>query len=90
MIYGLALEAEGQTTDYEVSTLSGRRLRGSTTPDGLVDLATFLAETQPIRTGAAGHAPLIAPQGRTLLVTTPTAMPTLPPSVPHDAVVVVE
>jgi uncharacterized protein (DUF58 family) len=89
-IYGLALEAQGRATDYDVSTLSGRQLRGSTTPDGLVDLAAFLAETQPIRTGAGG-VPLVVP-GRSgnLLVTTPTAAPTLPPSFDHDAVVVVE
>jgi hypothetical protein len=90
MVYGLlALEPEGQITDYEVSTLSGRRLGGSTTPDGLVDLAVFLAETQPIRTGAVRTPSLIAPRGRTLLVTTPTALPTLPPSFPRDDVVVV-
>lgn len=90
MIYGLAVEAEGRTTDYEVSTLSGRQLRGSTTPEGLVELATFLAETQPIRTGA-GRVHLEAPaRGWTLVVTTPTAVPTLPPWFDHDAVVVVE
>jgi hypothetical protein len=90
VIYGLALGSEGQITDYEVSTLSGRRLGGSTTSDGLVDLAVFLAETQPTRTGAVGTPPPIAPRGRTLLVTTPTALPTLPPSFPRDDVVVVE
>jgi uncharacterized protein (DUF58 family) len=89
MIYGLALESEGQTMEYEVSTLSGRRLRGSTTPDGLADLAVFLAETQPIHTRVDGILPLVASRVGTLLVTTPTAMATLPPSFPPDAVVVV-
>lgn len=90
MIYGLALEAGGQTTDFEVSTLSGRRVRGSTTPEGLVDLAVFLAQTQPMRRGATGITPSVAHRGRTLVVTTPTALSTLPASFPRDDVVVVE
>jgi uncharacterized protein (DUF58 family) len=90
MIYGLALESLGQTTDFEVSTFSGRRLRGSTTPDGLVDLAVFLAQIQPMRVGPTGGTSLVAPRDRTLVVTTPTAVPTLPPSLPRDDVVVVE
>jgi uncharacterized protein (DUF58 family) len=90
MIYGLVVETEGRTTDYEVSTLSGRRLRASTTPDGLVDLAAFLAETQPTRAGTGGLHPETVARGMTLLVTTPTAMATLPPSFDHEAVVIVE
>jgi uncharacterized protein (DUF58 family) len=89
MIYGLTVQADGLTTDFEVSTLSGRQLRGSTTPEGLVDLATFLAETQPSRRGGGVHSVVPTPGG-TLLVTTPTAAPTLPPWFDHDAVVVVE
>jgi Protein of unknown function DUF58 len=90
MIYGLALQSGGQTTDIEVSTFSGRRLRGSTTRDGLVDLAVFLAQTQPMRIGATGGTAFVAPGARTLVVTTPTALPTLPPSLSRDDVVVVE
>ena len=90
VIYGLALDSEEQATNYEISTLSGRRLRGSTSPHGLVDLAVFLAETQPIRVRADGIPPLLAQRGRTLLVTTPTALSTLPTSFPREDVVVVE
>jgi uncharacterized protein (DUF58 family) len=89
-IYGLVVETEGRTTDYEVSTLSGRRVSGSTTPDGLVDLATFLAETQPRRTAAGGLHSVLEARGGTLLVTTPTATATLPAWFDHDALVVVE
>ena len=63
---GLASAAEGRGTEYDVSTLSGRRVRGSTTPDGLVALLTFLAETQPARSsshGGGSASPL--PDGRT-------------------------
>ena len=90
MVYGLAVESTGRATDYEVSTLSGRQVRGTTTPEGLVDLATFLAETQPIRSGGGGVPPVVPRGSGALLVTTPTALPTLPPSFDHDAVVVVE
>ncbi len=51
----------GRATDYDVSTLSGRRVRGSTTPDGLVALLTFLAEIQPTRSSHGAAWPLHPP-----------------------------
>ena len=62
-VIGLVSAAEGPATDYDVSTLSGRRVRGSTTPDGLVALLTVLAETQPTR--SSNHAASLAPEGCT-------------------------
>ena len=89
-IFGLASTAEGHATDYDVSTLSGRRVRGSTTPDGLVALLTFLAETQPTRAGQ--HLGLSAStlSDGALLITTPTAAPTLPRSLDRASIVVIE
>ena len=87
-VFGLASAAEGRGREYDVSTLSGRRVRGSTTPDGLVALLTFLAETQPTRT--SNHAVALAsplPPGA-LVITTPTAAPTLPLPLEHGSVVV--
>lgn len=89
-VFGLASATEGSGTDYDVSTLSGRRVCGSTTPDGLVALLTFLAETQPTRSSEpAGASSSDLPTGA-LLVTTPTAVATLPSTVDHGSVVVVE
>jgi len=89
-VFGLASAAEGRGTDYDVSTLSGRRVRGSTTPDGLVALLTFLADTQPTRSSNhAGVSSSPLPTGA-LLITTPTAVPTIPLSLDHGSVVVVE
>jgi uncharacterized protein (DUF58 family) len=87
VVYGLAAASEGRTTDYDVSTLSGRRVHGSTTPEGLVVLLTFLADAQPTR-GAHRPAPPSVPGGA-LVVTTPTAAPSLSPSVDRGALVVV-
>jgi uncharacterized protein (DUF58 family) len=88
-VYGLASSAEGRTTEYDVSTLSGRRARGSTTPEGLVALATFLAEVQPTRSsGVAAWAASALPSGA-LLITTPTAAGSVPPSLDPSSVVVV-
>jgi hypothetical protein len=87
---GIASATEGRGTEYDVSTLSGRRVRGSATPDGLVALLTFLAETQPTRStshGGTSGAPL--PTGA-LVITTATAVPTLPLSLGRGSVVVVE
>jgi uncharacterized protein (DUF58 family) len=89
-LFGLASTAEGPARDYDVSTLSGRRVRGSTTPDGLVALLTFLAETQPTR--ARQHLGVSAStlSDGALLITTPTAVPTLPLSLDRDSIVVIE
>jgi uncharacterized protein (DUF58 family) len=89
-VFGLASAAEGRATDYDVSTLSGRRVRGSTTPDGLVALLTFLADTQPTRSNqrAGGSASELPNSAR--LVTTPTAVATLPPTLDNRSVVVIE
>jgi uncharacterized protein (DUF58 family) len=88
VLYGLAVGSEGSAIDYDVSTLSGRGVRGSTTPDGLVALATFLAETQPTRAAAQSALPAL-PAGA-LVLTTPTALPTLSGVPDGGSVVVVE
>jgi hypothetical protein len=89
-VLGLVSAGKGRGADYDVSTLSGRRVRGSTTPDGLVPLLTFLAETQPTRSSdhpAASASPL--PTGA-VVITTPTAAPTLPLPIDSSSVVAVE
>jgi hypothetical protein len=89
-VVGLVSAAERPGTDYDVSTLSGRRVRGSTTPDGLVALLTFLAETQPTRSSNHGAAPSSPLPTGALVVTTPTAAPTLRVPLDQGSVVVVE
>jgi uncharacterized protein (DUF58 family) len=89
-LFGLASAAEGHATDYDVSTLSGRRVRGSTTPDGLVPLLTFLAETQPTRAGRHLGPSASTLSDGALLITTPTAVSTLPPSLDRGSIVVIE
>ena len=89
-VLGLASTAEGRGTNYDVSTLSGRRVRGSTTPDGMVALLTFLAETQPTRSSNHDAAFASPPPTGALVITTPTAVPTLPLSLDHGSVVVIE
>ena len=89
-VFGLASGAGGRSTDYDVSTLSGRRVRGSTTPDGFVALLTFLAETQPTRSSNRAAASSSSPLSGALVITTATAAPTLVSSADHDSVLVVE
>jgi uncharacterized protein (DUF58 family) len=86
---GLATPAEGQGTRYDVSTLSGRRVRESTTPDGLVALLTFLAETRPTHMSTRSATSAVPLTTGALVVTTPTAAPTLPSSLDRGSVVVV-
>jgi hypothetical protein len=90
VLYGLAAAAPGRASDYDVSTLSGRRVRGSTTPDGLVALLTFLAETRPTRSRRGGAWPASALSAGALVLTTPTAAASLPASLDRSSVVVVE
>ncbi len=90
ILYGLASDGELRATDYDVSTLSGRRVRGSTTPDGLVALLTFLAETQPTRTGHSAASAASTPPVGAVVITTQTAVPSLPTSLDQSSVVVVE
>lgn len=89
-VYGLVLDAEGLGHDYDVSTFSGRRARGSTTPDGLVALWTFLAETQPVRSRDHGGTSAFEVPTDALVVTTPTAVPSLPSWIDQSSVVVAE
>jgi hypothetical protein len=89
-VVGLASAAAGRATDYDVSTLSGRRVRGSSTPDGLVALLTFLAETQPARSGTHAGTSAPPPAAGALVITTPTAASTLPSSLDRGSLVVVE
>jgi uncharacterized protein DUF58 len=89
-VFGLASAAEGRGTDYDVSTLSGRRVRGPSTPDGLVALLTFLAVLQPTRSShQAGDLPTVPSTGA-LVITTPTAVSTLRLPSDHGPLVVVE
>ncbi len=90
VVYGLASAVEASATDYDVTALSGRRVHGTTTADGLVALLTFLAEAQPTRAAHAGPHAAAPPPNGALVITTPTALPTLPPSLDHGSVVVVE
>jgi hypothetical protein len=90
VVYGLAAAAEGGATDYDVSTLSGRRVNGSTTPEGLVALLTFLAEVQPTHPRRSGAGVASALSAGALVITTPTALGSLPPSIDQGSVVVVE
>jgi uncharacterized protein (DUF58 family) len=89
-VLGLATGPKGRGAHYDVSTLSGRRVRDSTTADGLVALLTFLAETRPTRS-SGGFSPSAVPlPAGVVVVTTPTAVATLPSSVDQSSVVVVE
>ncbi len=91
VVYGLASAVEASATEYDVTALSGRRVQGTTTADGLVALLTFLAETQPTRAAHnAGPGAAAPPHDGALVITTPTALPTLPPSLDQGSVVVVE
>jgi uncharacterized protein (DUF58 family) len=90
VVLGLATAGEGQGAHYDVSTLSGRRVRDSTTADGLVALLTFLAETRPTRWSAEVAASALPLPAGALVVTTSTAVATLPSSFDHGSVVVVE
>jgi uncharacterized protein (DUF58 family) len=88
-VLGLATAGKLQSTCYDVSTLSGRRVRDSTTPDGLVALLTFLAETRPTPSSTRAAASALPLPTGALVVTTPTAAATLPSSLDHGSVVVV-
>jgi hypothetical protein len=65
-------------------------VRDSTTADGLVALLTFLAETRPTRWSAEVAASSLPLPAGALVVTTSTAVATLPSSFDHGSVVVVE
>jgi uncharacterized protein (DUF58 family) len=89
-VLGLASADERPGADYDVSTLSGRRVRGSATPDGLVTLLTFLAGTQPTRSTERAEATTTPHPAGALVITTPTAAPTLPSAIDRSFVIVVE
>ena len=90
VLYGLASDTQGRTTDYDVSTLSGRRVRGRTTPDGLVALLSFLAEIQTDALEPAARDLAALPAVAASVITTPTAAPSLPALARPGSVVVVE
>ncbi len=89
-VLGLAIAGEGPGTHYDVSTLSGRRVRDSTTADGLVALLTFLAETQPTRSSGGIVASAMPLPAGAFVVTTSTAVSHLPSSLDHGSLVVAE
>ncbi len=90
MLYGLVTDAARRGSDFEVATFSGRRVTGSATPEGMVELLTFLARTQPRRVSGGAMPPDPAPRGGSFVVTTQTALPTLPHVAGDPTVVVVE
>ncbi len=90
VLYDFVSTAEGRAADYDVSTLSGRRVRGPTTPEGLVALVTFLAEVRPTRSSLHGVPSASALSLGAPVITTPTAAPSLPLSLRPGSVVVVE
>ncbi len=91
-IIALVSEATRRSADVEVVTLSGRRITGSPTPEGMVELLTFLAGTQPRRVPSDTAPGLARPGGPdgAIVVTTQTARTTLPPPYGTQSVVVVE
>jgi uncharacterized protein (DUF58 family) len=87
LLHGLVAGTEGYGAEFEIVTLSGRRVSGSTTPDGMVEFLTFLADALPTR-AAPITGPGTALAGASVVITTETAVPTLPP-LPGDPSVVV-
>lgn len=83
--YGLVSDACNSSLDVEITTLSGRGSGRASSPEGMVDLLTFLARASP-RPVSATNAPL--PAGASAVVTTSTARATLP-ALPGDPTVVV-
>jgi uncharacterized protein (DUF58 family) len=90
VLQALATEAIGSSLAVEITTLSGRRARLEPTPEGIVDLSSFLARLAPRPlpvVGNEGAWQSIPPKGTTI-VTTATARATLP-RLPDDLTVVV-
>jgi hypothetical protein len=92
VIYAFLVDAAQPSFEIELEALSGDRSIGSSSPEGMVELLTFLARAQP-RKGPAG-ARRATPErvlvGASVVVTTSTALPTLPPPPGEPSVVVVE
>jgi uncharacterized protein (DUF58 family) len=89
-VIGLASAEERHGSSYDVGTLSGLRVQGTTTPDGLVALLRFLAGARPTRSNNSAASITSALRAGAVVVTTPTAVPTLPSSLAQGSVVVVE
>jgi uncharacterized protein (DUF58 family) len=92
VIHAFLVNSAPHSFEFELATLSGNQSIGSSSPDGMVELLTFLARAQP-RKGPAG-ARRATPErvlvGASVVVTTSTALPTLPPSPGEPSVVVIE
>jgi uncharacterized protein (DUF58 family) len=90
ILHALASEAIESSLDVEITTLSGERARLVSTPEGIVDLLSFLARVVPRPLRAMGNEAAwqsIPPRAATI-VTTATARATLP-RLPDDLSVVV-
>jgi uncharacterized protein (DUF58 family) len=90
VLYRLVLDAAPRAPHFEVVTLSGRRVSGASTPEGMVELQTFLAGSLPRRDKAGPDPWRFAPPGTSVVVTTRTALPTLPHLPGDPSVVIVE
>jgi hypothetical protein len=77
MIHALAAAAADHALDVEITTLSGRHVVVAATPEGRVELLTFLARAQP-HSVAPGRVAAAAPPAASAVVTTSTARATLP------------
>jgi hypothetical protein len=92
MIHAFIVDVAQRSCEIELTGLSGDQSIGTSSPEGMVELLTFLARAQP-RKGPARTGPSM-PDGvlveASVVVTTPTALPTLPPSPGEPSVVVVE
>jgi uncharacterized protein (DUF58 family) len=92
VIYAFLVDAAQHSFEIELEALSGDATIGSSSPEGMVDLLTFLARAQPRKgpTGARRATPERVLVGPSVVVTTSTALPTLPPSPGDPSVVVIE
>jgi uncharacterized protein (DUF58 family) len=90
VLCGLVSHAAPHSPGIEIVTLSGRRVTGSPTPDGMVDLLTFLARSQPRRDTVRLASWNFTPASTSVVVTTRTAVTTLPRLSGDPSVVVVE
>jgi uncharacterized protein (DUF58 family) len=91
-VHGFLLDAGRQGLDVELLGLSGDRSLGSTVADGLVEHLTFLARARPRRDTMRGPRILSDAEWEagSVVVTTATARPSLPPLRGDPRVVVVE
>jgi uncharacterized protein (DUF58 family) len=90
-VHDLLVDAGRQTLDVELVALSGDRSSGSSLPDGIAEHLTFLARAGPSLQAERGARALSGREAGapTVVVTTVTARPSLPPLRGDPPVVVV-